>query len=146
MSILRAAAAAAFVTLAAATAALAHGSIAVTDAYARFIPGGKSGAVFLVIKNDGHEDDVLVSATADVAGKVELHTHVQAADGTMQMVPVEGGFPVPAGGSHELARGADHIMLMMLTSQPAQGDTIELKLTFEKAGEMTVAVPVDNDR
>ena len=67
------------------------GDIAVSDAYARAaMPGAKSGAVFMVIENDGDSDDRLVAARTDVAMRVELHTHRQDANGVMQMVEIEG--------------------------------------------------------
>jgi copper(I)-binding protein len=64
------------------------------------------------------------------------------ADGMMQMLPAEGGFPVPAHGSHVLERGGDHIMLMGLTANPEQGSMVTLSLTFEHAAPMVVELPV----
>ena len=136
---------------AAAVAAMALPALAqditINDAYARSMGGmGNSGAVFFDIKNTGAESDRLVSASSDVAKMVELHTHKQDANGVMQMLAVPEGFEVPAGGDHLLARGGDHVMLMGLTREVADGDMISLTLTFEKAGEVTVEVPVDNKR
>lgn len=121
--------------------------ITIEDAYARSMGGiGASGAVFFDIKNAGTEADRLVSAASDVAKMVELHTHKQDAAGVMQMIAVPEGFEVPAGADHLLARGGDHVMLMGLTRELADGDMVALTLTFEKAGEVTVDVPVDNKR
>lgn len=121
--------------------------ITIEDAYARSMGGiGASGAVFFDIKNAGTEADRLVSAASDVAKMVELHTHKQDAAGVMQMIAVPEGFEVPAGADHMLARGGDHVMLMGLTRELADGDMVALTLTFEKAGEVTVDVPVDNKR
>ena len=53
---------------------------------------------------------------------------------------------IPAHGSHALARGGDHVMLLGLTRQLNDGDTVALTLTFEKAGEVKVDVPVDLQR
>ena len=121
--------------------------ITIEDAYARSMGGiGASGAVFFDIKNAGTEADRLVSAASDVAKMMELHTHKQDAAGVMQMIAVPEGFEVPAGADHLLARGGDHVMLMGLTREIADGDMVTLTLTFEKAGEVTVEVPVDNKR
>src|SRR5210317_1174774 len=57
----------------------------------------KSGAAFMVIENTG-EADHLVSVTSDAAKRVELHTHIENEEGVMQMVHVEEGFEIPAGG------------------------------------------------
>ncbi|AWD21274.1 copper chaperone PCu(A)C [Fuscovulum blasticum] len=121
--------------------------IHVMDPYARTMGGiGASGAAFFMLHNMGTTDDRLVGARADVAQRVELHTHVMNAEGVMSMVEVKDGFPVPAGGTHELKRGADHVMLMGLTRELKQGDSFPLTLVFESGAEITVDVPVDNDR
>ena len=135
------------VALTFAVPALAEESITITDSYARVAgANAKSGAIFMVIENPGDADDRLVAAATDVANRVELHTHNMTADGVMQMIEVPEGFIVPAGGSHALARGGDHIMLMGLTQALNDGDTVDLMLTFEQAGEIAVEVPVDLNR
>lgn len=119
----------------------------VHDVYARSNgTEGGSGAVFFMVHNNSATDDTLIAASAAVAQKVELHTHVESADGVMQMVKIEGGIALPAGEMHELARGGDHVMLMGLTQALEDGDTFPLTLTFEKAGEVTVEAVVDNAR
>ncbi|MDP4033736.1 MAG: copper chaperone PCu(A)C [Pseudorhodobacter sp.] len=124
--------------------AFAHGDISITDAYARSASASAStGAAFMVIENHADTDDRLISAASDVAKMVQLHTHVQDAAGVMHMVEVPEGFAIPAGGSHALARGGDHVMFMGLTRALNQGDVVQLTLTFENAGAMTIAVPVD---
>ena len=140
-------------TLFAAAAALSFampalaGDIMVEDAYARTSTMmSKSGAAFMVLMNHGDEDDRLVGATSDVAKRVELHTHKEDANGVMQMLKVEEGFPIPAGGMHALARGGDHVMFMGLNRQLEQGDIVTVTLSFEKAGDMTIEVPVDLER
>lgn len=130
-----------------ATPVLAEDAITITDAYARTSgAAAKTGAAFMVIENHQTVDDRLLSVASDVAAKAELHTHKEGTDGVMQMLAVPEGFPVAAGGSHELARGGDHIMFLGLTRKLAQGDTVTVTLTFEKAGEVTVEVPVDLER
>jgi len=123
------------------------GDIEVQDAYMRSSGAmAKSGAAFMQIVNNGPEDDRLIDAASDLSMRVELHTHKASADGVMQMVHVPEGFVIPAGGSHALARGGDHVMFMGLTRKVAHGDVVTLTLTFEKAGEMTIEVPVDLER
>ena len=67
-------------------------------------------------------------------------------DGVMKMTHVEAGFAIPAGGSHALARGGDHVMFMGLAAPFEQGATVTVTLTFERAGEIEVAIPVDLER
>lgn len=122
--------------------------IIVKDAYARSA-GAKAiaGAAFMEIENTGTEADRLISATAgDVSKRVELHTHKDMGDGVMKMMEVEEGFEIPAGSSHMLMRGGDHVMFMGLNDPWEQGDMLHVTLTFEKAGEMMVMIPVDLDR
>jgi len=105
-----------------------------------------SGAAFMMLVNHGAEDDRLIAAYSDIAERVELHTHIEDANGVMQMREVEGGFPVAAGGMHALARGGDHVMFLGLNKALEQGDMITLTLTFEKAGDVVIEVPVDLKR
>ncbi|AVO38741.1 copper chaperone PCu(A)C [Pukyongiella litopenaei] len=141
-------------TLVAATAAIAFAipalaadTIAVHDSYARSSTAtSSSGAAFMMIENTGDTDDRLVSAASDIAARVELHTHKENADGVMQMMEVEEGFVIPAGGKHMLQRGGDHVMFMGLKAPLEQGATVPVTLTFEKAGEMSIDVPVDLER
>ncbi|MEM6374295.1 MAG: copper chaperone PCu(A)C [Pseudomonadota bacterium] len=122
-------------------------SIMVMDPYARAAgPTAKAGAAFMILHNIGDKDDRLIAARTDVAKRVELHTHVETGDGIMQMREVEKGFRVAAGQKVILQRGGEHVMLMGLTGPLEQGAQIEVTLVFEQAGEMVVAIPVDNER
>ena len=122
-------------------------TLMIQDPYARTMGGvGTSGAVFFTVMNHGAEEDRLIDVRSDVAEKVELHTHKEDGNGVMQMLHVPEGFAIPAGGEHALARGGDHVMLMGLTREVADGDVINLTLVFEKAGEIAVEAPVDNAR
>ena len=119
----------------------------VHDVYARSMGQmGASGAIFFMMHNNTATDDRLIAATADVAERVELHTHKEDANGVMQMLEVKEGFPLAAGDMHALERGGDHVMLMGLTRELKDGDTFPLTLTFEQAGQITVEAVVDNAR
>jgi len=109
-------------------------------------PMARSGAAFMGIENVGDVDDRLIGVKTDVARKPGLHTNIISADGVAKMVPVKEGFPIPAGQMHMLQRGGDHIMLMGLTRKLKDGDLVTITLIFEKAGEVTVQIPVDNSR
>jgi len=138
-----AAAAASFLTL----PAFAESMIVIHDAYARAAGmNAKAGAAFFEIINNGAEDDRLIAAYSDVAKRVELHTHKEDANGIMKMMEVKEGFPVAAGGTHLLKRGADHVMFMGLNGPFEDGASITVTLVFEQASEMTVDIPVDLNR
>ncbi len=130
-----------------AAAPLFAGDIMVKDAYVRSsTPSSVTGAAFLMLMNKSDADDRLIAASSDVAGRVELHTHKEDANGVMKMMEVKEGFPIPAGGMHALKRGGDHIMFMGLKEPLEQGAEITVTLTFEKAGVMDVKIPVDHER
>lgn len=118
--------------------------IHIHDPYALVSPGGNTGAVFFMIHNNTSADIVLIGAAAPVARMVELHTHKDAGDGVMQMVPIEGGIPLPSGEMHELARGGDHVMLMGLTQPLKDGDHFDLTLQFTGADPVVLDVVVDS--
>lgn len=125
----------------------ADSMILVNDAYARAATkASKSGAAFMEIMNHSAEDDRLIDARSDVAKKVELHTHMENADGVMKMMHVPEGFAIAAGETHMLKRGGDHVMMMGLTQSLQHGDMVTITLVFEKAGEITIDVPVDLER
>lgn len=127
--------------------AYAHDGVHVEDAYARVSTMmSNSGAAFMVIENHAEADDRLVSASSDVAEKVELHTHKEDANGVMKMVHVEEGFVIPAKGTHLLARGGDHVMFLGLKQPLAHGDVVQVTLTFERSGDVVVDIPVDLER
>lgn len=121
--------------------------ILVEDSYVRVSrPGAPTGAAFMTIRNTGATDDRLVSASSDVAARVELHTHIDQGGGVMKMVEIEEGIAVPAGGEHLMERGGDHVMFMGLNEPLEQGGSVTVTLTFEQAGDVVVTIPVDNER
>lgn len=126
--------------------ATAEDGIVVLDAYARFLPGAKAGAIYLTIENRTGVEDRLIAAQTDLAEMADLHRSAMAADGMMTMEPLTDGLPVAAAGQTVLATGGDHIMVMGLRANPADGDMIPLALTFRDAGTITLEVPVDNRR
>ncbi|MCY3994691.1 MAG: copper chaperone PCu(A)C [Rhodobacter sp.] len=121
--------------------------IAIESAYARAAgPSARVGAAFMTIRNDGEIDDRLISASSDASARVELHTHMVQGDGVMRMMEARQGFAVPAGGSHSLDRGGDHVMFMGLTEPWRQGDLVPVTLVFEVAGKVTLEIRVDMER
>ncbi|MGK9167947.1 copper chaperone PCu(A)C [Inquilinus limosus] len=105
-------------------------------------PAAKVGGGYAEIRNDGSEPDRLVSATAEIAGRVEIH-EMAVKDGVMTMRPVEHGVPVPAGGAAALAPGGIHLMLMELKRPLKAGESFAGTLTFEKAGAVDVTFDVE---
>lgn len=124
--------------------AAAH--MVVEDAYARASsPLAQSGAAFMSIFNHSDQDDRVVSASSDIAERVELHTHLNE-DGVMRMVELEDGIFIPAGETVRLERGGLHVMFLGLTRAMEHGDEVEVTLTFEHADPVTLMIPVDLER
>ncbi|MBD3662334.1 copper chaperone PCu(A)C [Sulfitobacter aestuariivivens] len=139
--------AAAAVALLSLSAPLLADGIMIKDAYVRSsTPSSPTGAAFMVLMNNGDVADRLISATSDVAKRVELHTHMSDDNGVMTMMEIEDGILLEAGGTHTLRRGGDHVMFMGLAAPLVQGEEITVTLTFETAGEIEVTIPVDHAR
>jgi periplasmic copper chaperone A len=96
---------------------------------------------YVTVENTGKTDDRLISAFCECAARTELHT-MSMADGQMSMSAVPEGFEIKAGETLVLAPGGNHIMLFDLTTRPAEGATQKVTLVFEKAGEITIDMPV----
>ena len=146
MARLRSAIVAAALALPALGPAAAHdfksGPIEVVHPWARATPpAAKVGGGYAEIRNDGSEPDRLVSVTAEVAGRVEIH-QMGVKDGIMTMRPVEGGVPVPANGTAALAPNGYHLMLLELKRPLKAGESFAGTMTFEKAGTIPVTFDV----
>lgn len=129
-----------------ATGAVAHeyktGTVEVSHPWARATPGGaKVGAAYLMIKAAQGGADKLIGGRADIAGRVELHSHVHEA-GVMRMRRVD-FVSIPAGGEVVFRPSGYHIMLMDLKKPLKEGDLLPLTLVFEKSGEVTVEATVE---
>jgi periplasmic copper chaperone A len=129
--------------IAVASFAFAQGaSIQIEQPWSRATPGGAStGAVYLTINNKSHDADRLLGGSSDVADKLQIH-EMKVVNDIMEMREVTGGLPVPAGGSVLLKPGSYHVMLIGLKKPLKEGETIPLTLDFEKAGKVSVTVPI----
>jgi len=128
--------------LAACTGASAEEGITVEDAWVRPAPvTGGNGAGYMVITNHTGEPDALIGASAGFAEMVEVHESVHMEGDTMSMHAVE-RIDIAPGESVRLEPGSYHIMLMGITEELQEGDTVELTLHFETAGDVTVQAPV----
>jgi hypothetical protein len=93
-------------------------------------------AAYLVVKNTGVAD-TLIKASTPLTANVQLH-EVITEGSTSKMQEKPGGFPIPVNGMLELKPGAFHIMMLDLKDPVIEGQTVEITLTFEKAGEVTI--------
>ncbi|MFC9033314.1 copper chaperone PCu(A)C [Streptomyces arboris] len=99
-------------------------------------PVSDMAAGFLVVQNSGGAADRLTSVTSPLSDDVTIHETKN-----QQMREVT-SFEVPAGGELDLERGGNHIMFMDIKKKPKQGEKVSVELHFEKAGPITVDLPV----
>ena len=127
-----------------ATGALAS-DIVVTDARARasLTPAATTAAAYLTITNASALDDALVAITSDRAPMAMVHEN-RIVEGVIQMRHLE-SLDIPASAKVVLDPGNLHVMLMGLTAPLKEGETLTLTLTFAKAGQVTVTIPVVKD-
>jgi len=116
------------------------GEGAMSDDTGEMDHGGSTSAAYMTLVNGSATADALISAATDAAEVVELHTVIME-ENVMRMRPVE-QIEVPANGETELRPGGFHVMLIGLQRDLNVGDTVDLTLTFENAGEITVSATV----
>lgn len=113
----------------------APAELSVRDGRVVVMPGGMT-AVYLTVDNPTPDDDRLLSIRLGET-PVELHESVLDGD-TVRMEPRPDGYDVPAGARLELAPGGSHGMLVEPELPESPEESVELTLTFERAGERTV--------
>jgi copper(I)-binding protein len=96
-----------------------------------------TGAVFLLLVNDGGEADRLIGGKTDVAEVVEIHETVMEGE-VMKMRMLPDGLQVPAKGEVLLKPGGYHVMLIGIKQELKVGDRFTVELQFEKSGTITV--------
>jgi copper(I)-binding protein len=99
------------------------------------------GAVYMKLASADGDRLIGVGVPASVAAAAELHEVVTDSLGRMRMRPVT-GIDLPAGRTVELRPGALHIMLLDLARPLAAGESIVVRLRFEKSPERAVRVVV----
>ena len=104
-----------------------------TDALCRPTPNGRDVTACYVTLT-ASQADRLVSVSTTLAD-AEVH-EMKTEGGIMQMGPLIGGLPLPAGEAVSLAPGGNHIMLTGVKTPLAAGDTVALTLTFDKAAPL----------
>lgn len=118
-------------------------NIKIHEAYAfATMPGGATGAAFMVIENLSNEDDALITASTDVAGITEIHENLIDPDDGMMMMRKIKKIDLPQGEKVTLKPTGLHVMLLKLKSPLTLDSNFPLTLTFEKAGDKIINVNV----
>ncbi|WP_420157009.1 copper chaperone PCu(A)C [Nocardiopsis sp. CNT-189] len=118
-------------------------AVSVEDAWVKAATeeDGMTG-VFGELVNGSGAEAAVTAASSPAAGRVELHEVAPDEGGNPVMREKEGGFPVPADGSHLLEPGADHIMLMDLREDLRPGTEITVELEFADGSTAGFTAPV----
>jgi hypothetical protein len=124
----------------AAQAQVANG-IEVRDAWAAPTPGDVDVAAgYLTIVNRGREADRLVAIESARAARVEVHE--MSMDGAVMRMRPLAGLDIPAGGQAALRPSGNHLMFIDITQAFVAGESIPVRLQFERAGAVEVQLPV----
>lgn len=117
------------------------GDIMIHDGWARAsIGNAPNSAAYMTLMTQSDVADKLVAVQTPAAESAELHNHIMEGD-IAKMRPVE-AIEVKPGKMTTLKPGGLHVMLMGLKGALSAGDVLTLTLTFEKAGDITMEVPV----
>lgn len=129
------------VVLVAACSAPAAAAPTISDPWVRPpMAADRPAAGYLTIVG-GDTADALIAASSPVSGSIEIHETTADASGMTAMHPVE-RIDIAAGATVRLEPGGYHLMLMELVEPVEVGDTVEITLTFETAGEVVVQAAV----
>jgi copper(I)-binding protein len=125
----------------AAAAAAQQAAPEVRDVWARATPAGaKTGAAYATLVNNGAVGDRLVAVSTPVAGRAQLHAHIE--DGGIMRMESMAAIELAPGASTTLKPGGQHIMLLELKRPLTLGETFPIAFTFEKAGTIWKQVKV----
>ncbi len=124
--------------LVAAAVSAAESGITVENAWIREAPPGASAmAGYMVVKNHGTSDKVLVGASSDAFADVMLHRTI--VDNGMAKMVHQVSITVPAKGEVIFEPNGYHVMLMGPKKPLKAGDKVEITLKF-KDGETVKVV------
>jgi copper(I)-binding protein len=116
------------------------GAVEIRDAYAFESVLGDAASAYVTIRNAGTEPDRLRGAGTDRASLVMIHQ--QAENGGQTVMRHLESVEIPPGATVVFAPGGFHLMLTRLAGPLAAGDTLDLVLHFERAGDAVVRAPV----
>ncbi len=120
----------------------AEAEVFITDAWVREVPPVATvSAAYLTIENKGDMADKLMAISSDAAENVEIHMSSVDENGLakMEMIKI---LELPSGEKVELKPGGMHFMLIGLKEPLVRKESVNLILSFEKAKEINIQVPI----
>ncbi len=117
------------------------GAIEIDTPWARAtIVKSRPAAAYFTIRNKGSKSDRLLAVESPIAAMAHIH-QMKKNDGVLTMLPA-GPIEISPGQTVTLKPGGLHVMLMKLGTALKEGGNTELELMFERAGKITVLVPI----
>ena len=107
------------------------------------VAGASVAAGYLAIENKGAEADRLTGAATAAAEKVEIHEMSMEGD-IMKMRALPEGIEIKPGETVTLKPGGIHLMIFGLKQPLIPGATVPVTLSFARAGQIAVVLPVQS--
>ncbi|WP_457642594.1 copper chaperone PCu(A)C [Persephonella sp.] len=115
--------------------------IVIKDPWIRAVPPNiKTSALYMIIENQGNEDEYLIGVETDLAKKADIHTTMHE-KGMMKMKHMK-KLKIPSGSVVKLTPGRHHIMLMGLKKALLPGKKVNITLLFQKSGRKKITAKV----
>ncbi len=119
-----------------------QGPLQIDDPWSRAtVSAAPNGVVYLTIKNTGTTADKLIDVASPAADQAQVHD--MKVEGDVSQMWLVGSVELPPGRTVTLAPNGLHIMLLGLKQPLEAAQTFPVTLTFEKAGSITIDVPVE---
>ncbi|HXY95566.1 MAG TPA: copper chaperone PCu(A)C [Steroidobacteraceae bacterium] len=116
------------------------GTLTVTDAWVRAIPGAAVAAAYMRLHNGGSQAVRVIGVHSALAGHAMIH-ETRLENGVSTMRPHE-PLAIAAGATVELKPGGLHVMLHDLAHPLAVDEQVPLELLLEGGGRIAVSARV----
>jgi periplasmic copper chaperone A len=113
-----------------------EGSVQITDAWVRWLPGELPAGGYLTLINSGDRPSSLIAASCPDYAEVSLHRSRNVA-GTARMMPVH-DITVAAHSTLAFAAQGYHLMLLHPSKPLKPGDRVPVTLSFADGSRLTV--------
>ncbi len=133
-------------TLLLAACSTRSGVTQITDSWAPTTPPrAAAGVIYLTIENGTDTDDRLVAADSDRCGTIELHATQFDENRVMRMRLAEPELlEIKSGETMEMVPGGLHVMCIDPAEPFRAGETIDVTVTLERAGQLQVSTLIEN--
>jgi copper(I)-binding protein len=101
-------------------------------------------AGYMSLANTGNEPDRLLAATSPAAEKIEIYG-IKVVGPNVQMRLLEKGLGLPGDTTITLRPRGYHLMMRGVRAPLAKGQSVQVTLTFEKAGSRQIELIVEGE-